>query len=253
VSRRRKVLSLYARIGRTYWRYGAALVLLAAIVFLPLGLLEALVSEIDVDSLDFGAGIKVAALVAAISLITATSLLGEVFYSGVVAFSLSHPEHERMPPLSEIARKLKYGRLIAIDLVYVAMVLVGLAAFFVPGVLIFVWFGLSGPVVELEDRTVRGALARSWDLVRGNFWVAFFILAPIEVVGDGLSEGLEQLVHAVLGHTLLGGWLAESISNLIFTPIFAVAAVLLALDLIEAKEHGTETASAAPAPTPASA
>jgi hypothetical protein len=253
LSRRRKVLSLYARIGRTYWRYAIPLVLLAATVFVPLGLLEALVSEIDVESIDLGSGIKVAALVAALSIVTATSLLGEVFYSGIVAFSLSHPEHEHMPPISDIARKLKYGRLIAIDVIYVALVLLGLVALFVPGVLIFVYLGLSGPVVELEDRTVRGALARSLELVRGNFWFVFFILAPIEVVGDGLSEGLEELIHGALGHSFLGGWLAESLSNVIFTPIFAVAAVLLALDLIDKKEHEMQAATLSSSPTPAGA
>lgn len=252
MSRRRKVLSLYGRIARTYWRYAIPLVLLAAIVFVPLGLLEALGGEIDVESVDFGSGIKVAALLATLSIVTATGLIGEVFYSGVVAFSLSHPEHEHMPPISEIARRLKYGRLIAVDLVYLAMVIVGAVFFIVPGVLIFVWFGLSGPVVELEDRTVRGALGRSFELVRGNFWVVFFILAPIEVIGDSLSEGFTELVHGLLGHNLLGGWLAESLSNVIFTPIFAVAAVLLALDLIDAREH--ELRAAAPtSPTPAGA
>jgi hypothetical protein len=253
VSRRRKVLSLYARIGRTYWRYGAALLLLAAIIFIPLGLLEALVAEVDLDALDISNGIKVAALVAALGAVSVTSLLGEVFYSGVVAFSLSHPEHERMPPISEIARNLNYARLIAIDLIYVALVLVGLMALLVPGVLIFVFFGLSGPVVELEGRTVRGALSRSFELVRGNFWVVFFVLAPIEVVGDGLAEGFEELLHDLIGHSFFGGWLAEALSNVVFTPIFAVAAVLLALDLIDAREHELQAAARPGTPTPASA
>jgi len=253
VSGRRKVLSLYARIGRTYWRNGAGLVLLAAIVFVPLGLLDALVHEIDAGSVDLGGGVKVAALLAAISIVAATSLLGEVFYSGIVAFSLSHPEHERMPPISEIARRLRYGRLIAVDLIYVAMVVIGLAVLFVPGVLLFVWFGLSGPVVELEDRTVRGALGRSFELVRGSFWVVFFVLGPIELVGDGLTESLEGLVHHLVGDSLLATWATEALSNVLFTPIFAVAAVLLTLDLIEAKDRDAEGAASPPSPSPAGA
>lgn len=252
MSRRRKVLSLYTRIGRTYRRYAAALILLAAIVFIPLGLFEALLAEIDLESLDLDSGVKVAALVAAISVVTATSLLGEVFYSGVVAFSLSHPEHERMPPLAKIARRLKYGRLIAVDFIYVAIVAVGLTFFVVPGVLAFVWLGLSGPVVELEGRTVGAALRRSWELVRGNFWVAFFVLAPIELVGDGLTEWLESFAHNLLGHSFLGGWLGEALANMMFTPVFAVAAVLLTLDLIAAREQAAP-AKAAPTPTPAGA
>ena len=48
--------------------------------------------------------------------ITTTGLLGEVFYSGAVALSLTHPEHEQPPPLRELARRINYGRLIVVDL-----------------------------------------------------------------------------------------------------------------------------------------
>jgi hypothetical protein len=253
VSRRRKVLSLYARTGRTYWRFGAALILLAAIVFVPLGLLEALVHEIDAGSIDLGSGVKIAALLAALSIVATTSLLGEVFFSGVVAVSLSHSEDEQMPPISAIARRLKYGRLIAVDIAYWVIVAICFSALIVPGVLVFVWFGLSGPVVELEDQTVRGALGRSFELVRGNFWVVFFVLFPIEVVGDALTEGLEQLVHNLVSDSFFAGWLTEALSNILFTPIFAVAAVLLALDLIAAKEPEADGAASSPSPTPAGA
>jgi hypothetical protein len=250
--RRRRLISFYARTGRTYRRYGGALLLLAAIVFVPLGLAEALLAELDLESLDLGNGIKVAALLA-VSLIAATSLIGEVFYSGVVAFSLSHPEHERTPPISEIARRLEYGRLIAVDLVYVALVVLGLAALFVPGAVMFVWFGLSGPVVELEDRSVRGALARSFDLVRGNFWFAFWVLAPIEVIGDAIAEALEDLAHGALGPSFLAEWAAGSVSNVFLTPVFAVAAVLLTLDLIAEKEDEARAHGASATPTAARA
>ena len=117
-----------------------------------------------------------------------TGLLGEVFYSGAVAISLTHPAHERPPSIREIARRLDYRRLILVDLAYVALVIVGLLAFFVPGILVFVWFGLAGPVVELEGRTVRGALRRSASLVRHNFWLVFLVLAPIEIVGDAVGR-----------------------------------------------------------------
>ncbi len=53
---------IYARIGRTYCGWAAgSLLLLAVIVFVPLGLLDALAAEVDIDSLDITSGIKVAA------------------------------------------------------------------------------------------------------------------------------------------------------------------------------------------------
>jgi hypothetical protein len=168
--------------------------------------------------------------------VTVTGLLGEVFYSGTVAIYLTHPEGEKPPGLREIARRLDYRRLILVDIAYVAFVIVGLVLFIVPGILVFVWFGLAGPVVEIEGRTVRGALARSLSLVRGNFWTVFLVMAPVELVGDGVSGLVDGLVHGLLGHSLFATWMAESASNVVFTPIFAIAAVLLTLDLIAARD-----------------
>jgi hypothetical protein len=236
VSLLRRLRSTYARIGRTYWSWKWGLALLGIVIFVPLGLLDALVLEIDVEALDLDSGIKVAALVGAIALVTTTGLLGEVFFSGAVAISLTHPEHDRPPPLSHIARQINYRRLIVIDLLYVGMVVVGLTLLIVPGVIVFVLFGLAGPVVEIEERTVRGAFRRSFDLVRGNFWFVFFVLAPIEVIGDAIGDTLAHFIHDWLGETLLASWLAEAGSNIVLSPLFAVAAVLLTVELIHRKD-----------------
>ncbi len=248
MSLRRRLLGLYTRVGQTYWSWRRSLMLLALVVFVPLGLLDALVAEVGIGSLDITNGIKLAAVIAAIGAVATTSLLGEVFFSGAVAVSLTHPEHLNPPSLRTIAGHLKYGRLIAIDLAYVLIVAVGLTLFVIPGVLAFVWLGLSGPVVEIEHRTVRGALARSWNLVRGDFWLVFLVLVPIEIVGDSVGEGIAALVHSALGHGFLAGWLAESLANIVFSPVFAVAAVLLTLELIEAKDHSAPRLNCAPAP-----
>ncbi len=248
----RRVASLYARIGRTYRSWAPSLLLLAVIVFLPLGLIDALTSSLDIDSLDLN-GVEIAALVAAISALTATSLIGEVFYSGAIAISLTHPEGERPPRLREIARRIDYRRLIAVDLLYVLIVVVGMLLLFVPGAAAFVYLGLAGPVVEIERRSVRGALARSWHLVRGRFWIVFAVLVPIEVVGDSIGETAGHLVHDALGETFVATWLAESVANLLFSPVFAVAAVLLTLDLIAEKDGDAPQLNPRPAPVTATA
>jgi hypothetical protein len=253
VTHLRQLGSIYADIGRTYWSWGPSLLLLAAIVFLPLGLLDVLSAELDVDSLNLDSGIKIAALVAALGALTATSLLGEVFYSGAVAISLTHPQHERPPSIREIARRLNYRRLIAVDIAYVLIVVIGLLLLFVPGVLAFVWFGLAGPVVELEQHSVRGALRRSWNLVRGRFWLVLLVLGPIEIVGDAGGELLGSVVHDLLGHTFVATWLADVVANVFLTPIFAVAAVLLTLKLIAEKDGTGPRLNPRPAPAPAAA
>lgn len=244
----RRLGSTYARIGRTYWSWRRALLVLGLVIFVPLGLLDALALQVDVESLDLDSGIKLAALILAVALVTTTGLLGEVFFSGAVAISLTHPEDDRPPPLGHIIRQINYRRLIAVDILYVFFVVVGLTALIVPGVVVFVFLGLAGPVIELEERTVGGAFSRSWRLVRGNFWFVFWILAPIEVAGDAIGEALVHFVHDWLGETFLASWLAEASSNIVLSPLFAVAAVLLTIELIHRKDGDGPQLHSAPAP-----
>jgi hypothetical protein len=231
-----RLTATYVRIWRTYRSWASSIVLLAVIVFVPLGLLNALTMNVELDSLDVTSGIKLAGLALAVAVVTATGLIGEVFFSGAIAISLTHPHGEDPPPLREIARRLSYGRLIAVDLVFVALVALGLLLGLVPGILVFVWLGLAGPVVELEDRSTTGALRRSVALVRGNFWLVFGVLAPIELVGDAIGGGLAALVHGLLGHTFVATWLAEAVSDAALAPVFAVAAVLLTVELMKERD-----------------
>jgi hypothetical protein len=248
VSLHRRVAATYVRIWRTYRGWASSILLLAVIVFVPLGLLNALTMNVELSSLDVTNGIKLAALALAVGVVTATGLIGEVFFSGAIAISLTHPHGEDPPPLREIARRLSYGRLIAVDLLFVAIVALGLLLGLVPGILAFVWLGLAGPVVELEDRSTAGALRRSVTLVRGNFWLVFLVLAPIELVGDAIGGGLAALVHDFLGHTFVATWLAESLADAALSPAFAVAAVLLTVELTKQKDGEAPPVHLTPVP-----
>lgn len=244
----RRTAATYGEIWRTYRGWAPSLMLLALVVFLPLALLDALTMNVELDALDITSGIKVAALVLAVGAITATGLIGEVFFSGAIAISLTHPHGKDPPPLREIARRLNYGRLIAVDLVYVALIAVGLLLGILPGLLAFVWLGLSGPVVELEDRTARGALARSMRLVRGNFFLVLLVLLPIQVIGDGIGHLLGALVHDLFGHDFVATWLAEAVTDIALSPVFAVAAVMLTIDLIAEQDGRAPALRTTPVP-----
>lgn len=232
----RRLTATYVDIWRTYWGWMPSLLAFAVVVFVPLGLLDALSLQVDVDSLDLTSGIKIAALVLAVGAVTMTGLLGEIFFSGAIAISLTHPHGERPPRPREIARRIKYGRLVVVDIAFVAIVALGLILGVLPGVLAFIFLGLAGPIVEIEERSAAAALRRSFQLVRGSFWLVFWVLVPIELLGDAIGGGLANVVHHKLGDTFLATWLAEALSNAALSPIFAVAAVLLTVKLIAAKE-----------------
>ena len=65
------------------------------------------------------------------------------------------------------------------------------------------------------------------------------VIAPplyLQPAGDAVGELVNHFVHSALGDTFLATWIAESAANVVFTPVFAVAVVLLTLDLIAAKD-----------------
>ena len=232
----RRVAGTYMRIWRTYRGWAPSLLALALVVFLPLGLLDAIPATVEIESFDLDSGIKVATVALAVGAITMTGLLGEIFFSGAIAISLTHPHGEGPPRPREIVGRIKYGRLIVVDLAFVFIVAVGLLLGLVPGVLAFVFLSLAGPAVEIEERSAWSALKRSFHLVSGSFWLVFCVVVPIEIVGDALGEALARIVHSLLGDTFLANWLAESAANVVLSPFFAVAAVLLTVELIGARD-----------------
>lgn len=230
-------LAAYARIWRLYLSWAPLLLLIGAIVFVPVGLLHAIAITVEDGAIELGSPAEIAGTAVALIVLAITGLLGEVFYTGAVAALMTgeHEDHER-PTLTEIAREVEYGKLIAIDLIYAVVIALGLILLFVPGVVAFVFLALAAPVVEIEGRGVRDSIRRSILLVRGRFWTVLAILLPIELVSDGLTRLLIDLPHHLLGETFVADWFADVLANLATTPFYAVAAVLLTVELIREKE-----------------
>lgn len=227
---------IYGRTLRTYGRRAGYLLVLGAAVFVPLGLIDALanqIGEIDLDQVsDLGAIVLGGGLLAQ----SVTSLLGEVFYAGAVALALAGGEGAKPPPLRSVARRLAYWRLIAVDLLFVAGTVIGLILLIVPGLIFFTWFALAGPVVELEGARVRAAFARSRRLVRGRFWTVFLVVVPIALASEALSAGIVDGLHEVIHSPLISDWIGEALASIVLSPFYAVAAVLITLELSRARE-----------------
>jgi hypothetical protein len=240
------LFSLYARIWRTYFAWAGTLLPLACFVFIPLGLVHAIPVHVEATSLSLSSGVEIASAVLAVLLLVMTGLLGEIFYTGAVAIALTHPHDGEQPSLREVAGSVRYGTLIAVDLVFGILVAIGAIAFVVPGLLVFVYLGLAAPIAEIEHRGVRAALGRSISLVRGHFWLVLAVLVPIEIASDVLTNLATAGAHALLGDSLVAEWVTDTATNIVLTPFYAVAAVLLTLDLIADKEGAGPRLHSAP-------
>ena len=239
---------LYVRVGRTYVSWARVLLPLAVVVFVPLGLVHAIPLHAHLNSIDIEGGLAFLGLAAAVVVLGATGLLGEVFYTGAVSIALTHPHSGGRPPsLREVARLVSYQQLVAVDLIYGLAVVIGLLLLFVPGVLLYIYFGLAAPVVEIEGHGVRAAFRRSARLVRGHFWLVFAVLVPIEIAGDVITNLVTDLATHLVSGSLFVEWLTDTLTNIVLTPFYAIAAVLLTLDLIAARDGERPWLHSAPA------
>ena len=237
---------LYRRILATLRAEALPLLTVAAIVFVPLSLLEAVGDqELEIDLEDLTV-LEIGGLTIAALLQVGTSLVGEVFYAGAVAALILGKRTGIRRRLSDVARELPYLRLLAVDLLYSAGVALLILLLIVPGVLFFTYYALTAPIVEIEDRRIRAAFRRSRELVRGHFWTVLAILLPVSTAIELFTEVDQAAVNALLGDSLLSDWLGTSIVNVALTPIYAVAAVVLTIALIEAK--GDRLPARSPAP-----
>lgn len=227
------VRSVYRGAVATVRSQWPLLLVTAVVVFVPVGLLEALdyrIQELDTDAFT---DLQILALVGITVVHAGSALIGEVFYTGVVAAAVTQVRTGAGPSLGHLVRDLPYGRLVAVDLLFSLVVVAGIAILLVPGLVFFTWFALAAPAVKIEGRGVVAAFRRSHELVRGSFWRVFAILVPLELATDALTDVAGAVATAALGDTLLADWLGSALAGVLLTPLYAVAVVVVAYELIE--------------------
>ncbi len=164
----------------------------------------------------------------------AGALLGDVLYAGVVAAVVVAEREGGERRLRDVLSHLPLLRLIAADLLLGLVVVVGLLLLVVPAFVWLTWFALIAPVIEVERPSVRAAFRRSRELVRGHFWLVFWIVIPIVLGSEILSGFITSGAIWAIGEGFLGDWAAGVLSNVLTAPLFALAVVVLYFELREA-------------------
>jgi hypothetical protein len=227
VSRRptfRQVAAQVGRVCRTRW---PALLAAGLIVFIPLSVVD-VITEIELEDPD------TATLVAGVAAAAAggfAAMLGEAIYAGMVAGIVVADRERRRRRLTETLRELPYGRLLAVDLLAAAVILVGLLALIVPGLVFIAWFALVAPAVEIERVGVIEAFRRSRELVRGRTWFVLALVLPILIVQDALSSAAQSASWWGLGEGFVGDYAGALAANLLTAPFYAVGVTVLFFEL----------------------
>jgi hypothetical protein len=183
------------------------------------------------------------------------SVLGAVFLSGFLCRIVGQIEHgEKRPSLWQVVRSLPWSRLIRADILVFLLVVLGVIALVIPGLVLFCLFALVGPVIETENRPVRAALRRSASLVRPHFWwVALIAAVPllvptrIEVGGDdSVGHGVWHIVEEIVLHGFVGA-LIEAAVGLVLVEL---CIRLIALDKARRRPPCGPAAAPGPATRP---
>ena len=227
---------------QTYRAHFGFFIVAALVVVLPTALLEVLFdhfSHVEVDKIDDLDAETIGTIGAAVLFLVGATL-GHELYAGLISFTVVETQAGRpRPTLRQATRHLPVIRLMIADLLYTVILAVGFALLFAPGILAATWFALVAPVIEVENRSVRAAFARSRELVRGHFWLVLAFIAVLFVVNDALTVGAHELVEETLGSdTFLLEWLASILADLASTPIYGVAIVTLMLVLAKRRPDG---------------
>jgi hypothetical protein len=129
--------------------------------------------------------------------VAAEFLLVMPLAQGMVAFAASAQIAGRKVSLLEVLRGVLpwFGVLVGTVVLSSLLMIVGLIAFVIPGLVMAIWFQFVGQVVILEHLTFAAALRRCRELVRGSWWRTLRYVLVIGIV-DGIAG---VLVAALFG------------------------------------------------------
>jgi hypothetical protein len=148
-------------------------------------------------------------------------------------------KHESTP--SQFLKQLPVLRLIAADLLYALVVIVGLILLVIPGIVFAVWYALLAPAIKIEGLRLRPAFRRSRELVRTRFWLVLGFVIPVILA----EEALGILAHSgalwVIGDGFVGDWFAATLTELLTAPLFALAVSVLFFELRQSSSAHTES------------
>ncbi len=208
----RQALAIY-RVH--WWR----LILAALAVFGPLALADGGLEALDPHT---ALGHTAAGLAQ-----SATHVVGDVFYAGLVAAAVIawRSDEAQHGPLA-VARSLKWGTIAALDLIIPLGTAIGLLLLIVPGVAFYVYFSLAPAIVKIDRVGVRASMRLSARAVRGSFWRVLFVLALIVVVTGVAEQAVQSAIDGFVGHAL-----ANLAIELATAPFFGLVTVIMAFEL----------------------
>ena len=201
---------------RFFWRF----VLTAAVVYVILDLVSAIVDRAAHDTLTSQL------LWSALAL--ALSVVGAFWMQGALVEAVSDVRDGRIDTtIGELYARTRprLPALIAAGIVAGLGIVLGLVFLIVPGLFLLTRWALIPAVIVIEKRRAGESFDRSWQLTHGFGWTVFGSLV-VAFLAYVVAQGLFRVIFAVLprfANIWIGGLVAHSVA----TPFIALTAVVL--------------------------
>jgi hypothetical protein len=216
MSRSIDVGSVISRTFSIYADQASVLLPAAAVVFIVIGVITALL-------------VVIAPVLAILAFVVI--LVGTTLYTGMVVELVADVQDGRrdatVGQLLNAATPV-VGQLILIGVVTGICIAIGFVLIIVPGLILITIWSVAAPVVVLERPGGLAPLGRSRELVRGNGWQVFGVIAVL-VIGVGI---VSAIVEAVAGSGGTGvAIVVRVIVEILTAPLSALAASVLYFEL----------------------
>lgn len=228
-----------------YQKNAAQLLIIAAIVVVPLTLVEAYLITEAIGSAESSISVNEATgevsvgngLGRTILLTVVAALIGatiSLLLTGALTRGAAGSLIGRPVDVGESYRFAfgRLGGLIVLALLIALIVGIGFILLFVPGVIFLVFLSMAVPAFLVERRGVTESMSRSWNLVKGSFW---HVLGAI-VVAYILIFIVSSILGAIGGESFVGTWITEAIAQIVTAPFYALVSVVLYVDLRARRE-----------------
>jgi Membrane domain of glycerophosphoryl diester phosphodiesterase len=233
-----EILGVAFQLYRRYWR---TLVAIAAVVVVPLTLLQYGIGHwVRTNGQQMQDQVVVSTsfwAVASASLLAA--LVGLLLYqvlTGAITRTIATEVAGQDLGLEQSYRFgfARLGPILVVSILVGLAILLGLIVFIIPGIYLGVRLAVSIQALVVEGRRGTEAMRRSWDLVGGHWWHA----ASTLLVGALITGVVNAVITAPFG---AGAWFIQGVAAAVATtvtlPYGALVGVLLYLDLRARKER----------------
>ena len=208
---------------RFFWR----LVATAAIVFVVLDLVGALLYQIGKGSTVGGVFFGLLGFI--------ISWVGLVWVQGALVEAVNDVRDGKVDStIGELYSRVgpRLPALIAAGVLAAIAISIGFVLFIAPGLFLLTRWCLFVPAIVLEKKSAGDSFGRSNELVKGASWPVLGVIV-IAVIGGGIASGIISGILQAIFSPFFGYWLGNLVGHSLFVPFIAAVLTLMYFKRLE--------------------